>query len=260
MIAVPAVWLRDNCRCGACRDPRSGQRRFRLADLPADVAVERVEWGGEGAARTATVVFAPDGHRSVFPASWLEGPLSPAGDGRRDESTKQLWVAADLPGPPTASWGAYCAGGDVRRRVLDGFRAFADLRASDPDAFGVLWRTPPPFAWTDGHAFLAAERPAVETDPAGCIAAVRWNDRSLGTLRLPAAGRGAGRRLRRPPPLRPARRRTGPPAVAPARRRRLPAHGQHPGAAREGPLSPSPPPATGTCRDATPTSTASTAR
>ncbi|MST32170.1 DUF971 domain-containing protein, partial [Acidimicrobiaceae bacterium USS-CC1] len=281
MIAVPAVWLRDNCRCAACRDPRSGQKRFRLADLPADVAVERVEWAGEGAARTATVVFAPDGHRSVYPASWLEGPPPPDGDGRRDESTKRLWVAADLPGPPTASWGAYCAGGDVRRRVLeavqqvgfallrgtptapgtvlevagtfgfvretnygrlfdvrveadptnlaftglaiaphtdnpyrdpvptlqllhcltnaveggesgllDGFRAFADLRASDPDAYGVLRRTPLPFAWTDGHAFLAAERPAVETDPAGRIAAVRWNDRSLGTLRLPVAELG----------------------------------------------------------------------
>lgn len=132
MIAVPAVWLRDNCRCGACRDPRSGQKRLRPADLPADAAVERVEWAGEGAARTATVVFAPDGHRSVFPASWLEGPLPPAGDGRRDESTKRLWVAADLPGPPTASWGAYCAGDCLimdNTRVLHARTAFAESAA-----------------------------------------------------------------------------------------------------------------------------------
>src|SRR5690242_7490407 len=32
----PFIWLRDNCRCAKCRDPRNGQRLFDALDLPAE--------------------------------------------------------------------------------------------------------------------------------------------------------------------------------------------------------------------------------
>ena len=32
----PFLWLRDNCRCPRCRDPRNGQRLFDALDLPAE--------------------------------------------------------------------------------------------------------------------------------------------------------------------------------------------------------------------------------
>ena len=32
----PYLWLRDNCRCPRCRDPRNGQRLFDALDLPAE--------------------------------------------------------------------------------------------------------------------------------------------------------------------------------------------------------------------------------
>jgi len=56
---LPAVWLRANCPCGACRDPGSGQRLVTITDLPADVTVAQVRASGA----TVEVVFGPDGHR-----------------------------------------------------------------------------------------------------------------------------------------------------------------------------------------------------
>src|SRR5215470_17476300 len=39
---LPAIWLRANCPCAACRDPGSGQRLAAITDLPADVTVAGV--------------------------------------------------------------------------------------------------------------------------------------------------------------------------------------------------------------------------
>lgn len=69
--------------------------------------------------------------------------------------------------------------------LVDGFRAAATLRDEDPRAFGVLTGTPVPFAWSDTHASLRAERPLIETDPAGRIREVRFNNRSMRPVRLP---------------------------------------------------------------------------
>ncbi|MBB5874116.1 gamma-butyrobetaine dioxygenase [Allocatelliglobosispora scoriae] len=66
----PALWLRDNCDCAACRDPRSGQKLFGITDLPADLAVADTAVDGD----QVTVTFAPDGHVSVFDAAFLARP------------------------------------------------------------------------------------------------------------------------------------------------------------------------------------------
>jgi gamma-butyrobetaine dioxygenase len=44
------VWLRANCPCARCRDPRSGQRLVPITDIPADVAVDEVTVSGGQAA------------------------------------------------------------------------------------------------------------------------------------------------------------------------------------------------------------------
>jgi len=93
--------LRDNCRCGECRDAVSGQKLFDLAETPA--VVEIVE-----SAHDVTVVFA-DGHRSVFDRAWL---ASPAPAGHRDESSKRS-------GASEASWSAYLDDDAERLRCLD---------------------------------------------------------------------------------------------------------------------------------------------
>ena len=76
----PAVWLRDNCPCPLCAIPGSGQKLFGITDLPGDPRIASV---AEDDA-SVTVSFAPDGHVSRFPRSWL----------RRHRPDRDIW-----PGP-----------------------------------------------------------------------------------------------------------------------------------------------------------------
>ncbi|MDV9175131.1 TauD/TfdA family dioxygenase [Streptomyces sp. W16] len=274
---LPLTWLRDNCPCTRCRDPRNGQKLFQITELPADLAFDAVRRTADG----VEVDWAPDGHRSAYSARWLTANRPDVGDGpgyRRGETGKTLWAAADLNSRlPEASWAEYLSDPVVRARVLesvlglgfallrevpcregqvlevagtfgyvretnygrlfdvrvepdpnnlaftgaritphtdnpyrdpvptlqllhcltnaaaggdsglvDGFKAAALLRAEDPEAFTVLTRTPVPFRFSDAHTELAADRPLIDVDGHGRIREVRFNNRSIGTLLLPA--------------------------------------------------------------------------
>ncbi|WUH92865.1 TauD/TfdA family dioxygenase [Streptomyces sp. NBC_00433] len=274
--SLPAIWLRDNCPCGDCRDPLSGQKLFQVTELPAGLAV-RTARDAEGAVE---VEWAPDGHRSRYPARWLHAnrPGPACSSDHRTEAGKELWRAADLAGRiPAADWDTYEAAPAERARVLaavqrlgfallhgvprrdgqvlavagtfgfvretnygrlfdvrvepdpnnlaftsaritphtdnpyrdpvptvqllhclenaaeggdsglvDGFAAAALLRAEDPAAFEVLTRVPVPFVFRDARTELRADRPLIGVDGLGRIREVRFNNRSIGTLRLPA--------------------------------------------------------------------------
>jgi gamma-butyrobetaine dioxygenase len=62
------IWLRDNCYCSACGDPRLGKKRFRLIDVPADVQPQSVHCENGNALE---ITWEPDEHRSVYDAQWL---------------------------------------------------------------------------------------------------------------------------------------------------------------------------------------------
>ncbi|WP_446425896.1 2-trimethylaminoethylphosphonate dioxygenase [Kitasatospora purpeofusca] len=264
-------WLRDNCPCTECRDPRNGQKLFQITDLPDDLAIAaRAELDGH------LEVLWSDGHRSRYPAGWL---AEEAGEDGRTESGKQLWAAADFAaGLPEAHWDTYLADPAERAAVLaavrrsgfavlrgvpaverqvlavaetfgyvrvtnygelfdvriepdpnnlaftsaaitphtdnpyrdpvptlqllhclensatggdsglvDGFHAAALLRAEAPEHFAVLTRTPVPFVFRDRGTELRADRPLIDVDPLGRIREVRFNNRSIATLRGPAA-------------------------------------------------------------------------
>jgi gamma-butyrobetaine dioxygenase len=277
---LPAIWLRDNCPCGECRDSRSGQRLLSITGLPAEVAVDAVTVSGDA----VEIVFSPDGHRSVFDVGWLAqfGALrathASAAPDDRTEVTKWLWTAAGIAGDlPEGSWPRYlgdcahreeclrallvdgfvllrdvpCEPGtvlavagtmgfvretnygrlfDVRVEatpdnlaftglaigphtdnpyrdpvptvqllhclasavqggdsgLVDGFLAAKLLRAEDPAAFDLLAGTPVTFAYADATAALQATRPMIGVDPLGRIREIRFNDRSLQPVRLPA--------------------------------------------------------------------------
>lgn len=279
---LPAMWLRDNCPCTDCRDPRSGQKLFQIGALPdglrAETATEVTGAAGEPAIE---VVWAPDGHRSAYPVAWLTAhrPGGTSYGDRRTEDGKELWRARDLAGRlPEAGWDAYMADPGVRARLLesvlrlgfmllhgvperdeqvlavaetfgfvretnygklfdvrvepdpnnlaftsvaitphtdnpyrdpvptiqllhclvndaeggdsglvDGFAAAALLRREDPEAFAVLSRTPVPFVFRDAGTQLRADHPLIGTDALGRVREVRFNNRSIGALRLPAA-------------------------------------------------------------------------
>ncbi|MFE7190814.1 phosphonate degradation HD-domain oxygenase [Kitasatospora sp. NPDC057541] len=264
-------WLRDNCPCAECRDPRSGQKLFQITDLPDGLTIAaRAELDGH------LEVLWSDGHRSRHPLAWLAREAD--GDGRT-EADKRLWEAADFAaGIPEAQWSAYLAdpaeqaavlaavrrsgfavlrGVPVRERqvlavaesfghvrvtnygelfdvrvepdpnnlaftsaaitphtdnpyrdpvptlqllhclensatggdsgLVDGFRAAALLRAEAPEHFAVLTRTLVPFVFRDRAAELRADRPLIDVDPLGRIREVRFNNRSIATLRGSAA-------------------------------------------------------------------------
>src|SRR6201996_711544 len=76
-------------------------------------------------------------------------------------------------------------GGDTV--LVDGFAAAAQLRAEDPDSFGVLTRTPVPFGYHDRGTDLRACQPLIELSADGRHRGIRFNTRSLQALRRPPA-------------------------------------------------------------------------
>src|SRR3954469_5889834 len=77
---LPLTWLRDNCPCPRCRDPRNGQKLFQITELPTDLALDAVGPTADG----VEVDWAPDGHRSAYSARWLTANRPEAGDDSAD--------------------------------------------------------------------------------------------------------------------------------------------------------------------------------
>lgn len=71
--------------------------------------------------------------------------------------------------------------------LVDGFHAAAALRAADPEAFSLLTRTPVTFRYRDAEADVAATNPLIGLDAIGRIKQVRFNNRSMRPVALPAA-------------------------------------------------------------------------
>lgn len=120
----PAIWLRDNCPCGECAVPGSGQKLFGITDLPLpdEVKIESFEQDEGG----VTVVFAPDGHTSYYEAAWLEehrpGRALPYDD--RAEDAKVPWQAADFAdGLPSANWDDFAHDPATQARCLESLLA-----------------------------------------------------------------------------------------------------------------------------------------
>ncbi len=58
---LPNLWLRDNCGCGECRIEQTGEKRFIVSDVPADLVPAEFEFRDD----TLRVTW-PDGHRTVY--------------------------------------------------------------------------------------------------------------------------------------------------------------------------------------------------
>ena len=285
--ALPAMWLRDNCGCTECRDPRNGQKLFQITDLPHELAVAAEAPASVDGVTGWEVVWQPDGHVSHYTEAWIAAATTPGAEtpggaeavDRRTEDAKALWSRSDLAvGLPTATWTDYLKDPLTRLRTLesvarlgfavlrevpvregqvtqvaetfgfvretnygrifevrveenpnnlaftgeritphtdnpyrdpvptlqllhclvnstdggdsglvDGFKAAALLREEDPAAFEILTRTPVPFSFADSGTRLTAHRPLIATDPRDRIREIRFNNRSIGTLHLPAA-------------------------------------------------------------------------
>jgi gamma-butyrobetaine dioxygenase len=126
----PAIWLRHNCECKECGSTRSARRELRLTDIPADIEARRAGIAPDGALE---VIWEPDGHRSLYPASWLRGHCLSATERDRRRAKPQLWNPrkADL-----IRYESFPALSDPRRRLayLERLRDFGFVILTDiPD-------------------------------------------------------------------------------------------------------------------------------
>lgn len=115
------IWLRDNCRCPACRHA-NGQKLLDPLDIPDDIAAARVALSPDG----AVAVSWSDGHASRFAASWLTAhdPSPPARSARRGRPV--LW-GADFEPLPEVDWPALVDDKAVELAALDRFEAHGFL-------------------------------------------------------------------------------------------------------------------------------------
>jgi gamma-butyrobetaine dioxygenase len=114
---VPALWLRDACSCGECRDEFSGQRL--RGSLTLDARTSIASWRDDG--DDIEVTFTPDGHVSRFSRSWLtaHAPGRARVFDDRSERHRPPWHAADLGGrPPAVGWCELRADGTPRSAAL----------------------------------------------------------------------------------------------------------------------------------------------
>lgn len=200
----PAPWLRDNCPCAECRDPRTGQKLFQITALPAGPAVGSVREapaadGGPG----WEVVRQPDDHRSLYPARWLDahGPGGPAyraaGDGRTEADSDRPRPDGGRAGQPAqphrGDWPARWFGPEVTEPVRLHVEGKRYLCTAEPGYFDLLSEASVhtlrvqggPMTAEQAHAFEAlpgaadavavrrCDERAEDPEPAGCAAAAR---------------------------------------------------------------------------------------
>ncbi|XP_033125945.1 gamma-butyrobetaine dioxygenase-like [Anneissia japonica] len=83
----PYVWLRDNCRCRECYHELSSQRLLQFSDLDIDVEANNIHFTDDGTA----VIDWSDGHKGIYPLSFLEGEKFPAFSDPLRQLNKELW-------------------------------------------------------------------------------------------------------------------------------------------------------------------------
>ena len=113
-----ALWLRDHCRMPESRDAASGQRYLDVASIPdtLSIAAAGVTAGGD-----VEVLFAPEQHRSLYPARWLRENcyhLNGAFDDR-SEANKVLWDRDSIGDHRTRyDWAAYLANPEIKYQAM----------------------------------------------------------------------------------------------------------------------------------------------
>lgn len=65
---LPYLWLRDNCGCKECRVPQTGEKRFRISEIPVDVSPIATSLEGD----RLTLIW-PDRHESRYDGAEIRG-------------------------------------------------------------------------------------------------------------------------------------------------------------------------------------------
>ncbi len=122
-------WLRDNCRCVACRHPGNGQKLYGISDLPAGLSVQSAVVAADGVLQ---VVWS-DGHQSAYPQEWLAAhDLSATARAGRARAVT-TWGAEITRALPTGDWPAMLADTACELAWLEQYHALG---------FGLLRNVP----------------------------------------------------------------------------------------------------------------------
>jgi Taurine catabolism dioxygenase TauD, TfdA family/Gamma-butyrobetaine hydroxylase-like, N-terminal len=108
-------WLRDNCP--QLRHVTTKHRVVETSEIPRDVKPSSVTVTAEN---DVEIVWAHDGHRSTFAASWLQA-FDYANGARHTNCEPTLWGPTIGEAMPTASYPALCDDKAIRRSFLEGF-------------------------------------------------------------------------------------------------------------------------------------------
>src|SRR5207244_3479067 len=85
-----AMWLRDNCGCPECRDPRTGHRLMDVLSIPDEIAPQTVRLTPSG---EVEIVWAPGEHTSRYEAEWLRDHCCSEQERLRRRWQPVLWGA-----------------------------------------------------------------------------------------------------------------------------------------------------------------------
>lgn len=86
------IWLRDNCYCSSCGDPRRGEKSFHLLDLSLDIQPLSVDWDRQ----TLKIIWQPNGHESVYDGGWLRQHCYSAKERESRQHHPILWDTNSL--------------------------------------------------------------------------------------------------------------------------------------------------------------------
>lgn len=91
------IWLRDNCYCSECGDPRHGEKRFQIIDVPLDIKPLSVDWDSDN---TLEILWKPDSHKSIYNTQWLRQHCYSTTERKHRQHRPILWdsnIVTNLP-------------------------------------------------------------------------------------------------------------------------------------------------------------------
>ncbi len=95
------IWLRDNCYCPMCGDPRHGEKRFQITDVPLDIEPLSVRWDR---GNKLEILWKPDSHKSVYNAQWLRQHCYSAIEREHRQHRPILWDSSLVTSPPQIAY------------------------------------------------------------------------------------------------------------------------------------------------------------
>lgn len=115
------IWLRDNCYCSLCGDPRHGEKRFRIVDVPLDIEPLSVSWDS---GKALEILWKPDAHKSIYDAEWLRQHCYSAKEREHRQHRPIVWDSNIVTNLPQIAYEQVQTGDVGRLQLLEYLRNY----------------------------------------------------------------------------------------------------------------------------------------